>query len=297
VRLVDLAPGAGWDCGGVAEADRTVCAALLDTLRKLLPEVEAPGACTVIIESTVPRAAGFGSSAALCAALARAARAHLGAGGHGGMGRRSEASADSSAEWALAHNLEKLFHGTPSGVDTGLALREGTWAFQPRPPGLPACERLPGALPALVVAAVQRDESCGALVADLSRRRDAGDERVVRSIDALGALAGAARDALRPGASDPTVVLADLADRAMDVLRGLGLSVPAVEEMLEAGRQAGALGGKLSGAGGGGAFYLVARSTRDAQEIAHRLAEEASRRGLRMVSPPRVLTDRGRGSP
>jgi mevalonate kinase len=294
VSLVDLAPGADWDCGAVVEGDRAICAALIEALRKLMPEIQGCGACRVTVESDVPRAAGFGSSAALCAALARAARAHVLAGRLGGTG--DQGPADSDAEWALAHDLEKLFHGTPSGVDTGLALRDGTWAFRPRPPGLPTCERLPGALPPLVVAAVQRDESCGALVADLSRRRNAGDERVIRSIDTLGNLAGAARDALRPGASDPAVVLADLAERAMVVLRDLGLSVPAIDEMLDTGKQAGALGGKLSGAGGGGAFYLVARSARDARGIARRLTEEASRAGLRMASPPRVLTDRGRGS-
>jgi len=300
VRLVDLAPGAAWDCGALADEDREVCAALVGRLRALMPEMEPLGPCRVLVESEVPRAVGFGSSAALCAALVRAARAHGGARGRDPMAGGPETAADTTAEWELAHGLEKFFHGTPSGVDTGLALREGTWAFRPRPPALPACERLDGVLPVLVIGAVQRDESCGALVADLSRRRKAGDESVIRSIDALGNLAGAARDALRPRTGDAAkaaVILAELAETAMGLLRGLGLSVPALDELLEAGKRAGALGGKLSGAGGGGAFYLVARNDGEAGVVARRLAEEAARRGLRMASPPRVLTGRERGFP
>ena len=291
VHLLDRPAGAGWDLGEVPEEDRGAIATLVGRLRELMPELDRVGPCGVRIESDVPRSAGFGSSAALCAALVRAARAHAAShpSADGSSPGAPGARTDSTEDWSLAHELESLFHGTPSGIDTGLSLMEGTWAFQPRPSGLPAFERLPCPLPVLVVAAVPREESCGALVADLSRRLKAGEEDTVQSIDSLGSLAGAARDALRGQARDPAGLLAGLADQAMALLRALGLSVPGLDALLDAGKRAGALGGKLSGAGAGGAFFLVARDVRMAGEIALRVSEEASRRRIRMASPPRVL--------
>jgi mevalonate kinase len=285
---VSLVDQSGWDYGSMPKEDRDSIAAVVDRLRALMPEIETAGACSVRAESDIARAAGFGSSAALCTACARAAHAHVRQAGRLTAGAAGS-DADPLSEWRLAHQLERIFHGTPSGVDTGLSIREGTWAFQPRPPDLPAFEHLPCALPALVVAAVPRDESCAALVADLSRRLKAGDKDVIQSIDSLGSLAGAARDALRGRAADAALLLADLADRAMAILRGLGLSVPALDALLDAGKAAGALGGKLSGAGGGGAFYMVAPGVPEARHIARQILEEASRRGIRLASPPRVL--------
>lgn len=51
--------------------------------------------------------------------------------------------------------------------------------------------------------------------------------------------------------------LGQQASRAHQVLRTMGLSTPTLDQVLALGCRAGASGGKLSGAGGGGAFYLV----------------------------------------
>lgn len=292
VRLADR-PGHGghgspwhsddWDLASVAESDRETVAAVIARLGELVPGVAPAG---VQVESEVPRAAGFGSSAALCTAFARAVSARS---PRMGLPRLEE---EVDTLWRLAHELEKLFHGTPSGIDTGLSIREGTYAFHPRPGSLPAVERLPGALPALVVGAVPREGSCGALVADLSRRVRGGDAAAIRSVDALGGMAQAAAHALRPRTAGTARLLGELADRAMEVLRGLGLSVPGLDALLDVGKRAGALGGKLSGAGGGGAFYLVAPDDDAAVEIARRVGDEAAWMGIRLVSGPRVRETR-----
>ena len=59
------------------------------------------------------------------------------------------------------------------------------------------------------------------------------------------------------GAAGTAGELGRLAGEAQELLAALGVSTPALDRILEAGRAAGALGGKLSGAGGGGAFFLV----------------------------------------
>jgi galactokinase len=66
------------------------------------------------------------------------------------------------------------------------------------------------------------------------------------------------RALLASGGADP-VVLGALLDRHHEMLAaGLGLSTPGLERMLGAARDAGALGGKLNGSGGGGTVFALA---------------------------------------
>lgn len=52
--------------------------------------------------------------------------------------------------------------------------------------------------------------------------------------------------------------LGKLLDAHHDQLsRNLGISVPKIDELLRIGREAGALGGKINGSGGGGSFFLL----------------------------------------
>ena len=273
-----------WDLADIAAEDRGTVGRILTRLEKLLPELSSRGRCRVTVASDVPRGLGFGSSAALCAALARAALAHA------GELFREHAAGNPVKEWALAHDAEKLFHGTPSGIDTGLAILDGLFAFHPRPPDLPEFRPLRGSPLHLVVAAVPRSESCGALVAMLGERMKAGHQETREAIEDLGEAAAAAQKALAGPAAGGAKDIADLADTAMERLRGLGLSSPWLDRLLAAGKKAGALGGKLSGAGGGGAFFLVTRDTASAQRIASSLEEEAVRTGVTLAAPARVLT-------
>jgi len=64
-----------------------------------------------------------------------------------------------------------------------------------------------------------------------------------------------------------------LADRAQAILAGLDLSTPAVDGALDLLREAGALGGKLSGAGGGGAFFGIFQDEPAARTAAAVLSE------------------------
>ena len=79
---------------------------------------------------------------------------------------------------------------------------------------------------------------------------------------------------LRP---DGMVEIGRMADRAQQLLRSAGLSTPELDDLLSYGRAAGALGGKLSGAGGGGAFYLIYESGEKAKVGARLLGERARR--------------------
>jgi mevalonate kinase len=268
-----------WDLALVPADDRPAIGAVLARLEELLPGLASRGRCRVQVDSTVERGIGFGSSAALCGAFALAGLAHIGA----------DISQEPERAWSLAHGAEHLFHGTPSGVDTGLSLASGMFAFIPRPPRLPEREPLSGSPLSLVVAAVPRAEGCGVLVRAIGERVRSRERAACRLIDALGACAARAREALGGGGPDRVERIAGLADEAMESLRRLGLGTPWLERLIVAGRSAGALGGKLSGAGGGGAFFLVARDEQGARAIAARLLHDAEVEGIPLASPPRVV--------
>jgi mevalonate kinase len=277
VRL-DGPRAADWDLRLVPEEDRETVGRVLARVEASLPALAAAGRCTVQVQSSVPRKGGFGSSAALSGAFARAA-----------LSRAGEAADDLPRAWAIAHDAERLFHGTPSGVDTGLALLGGTCVLRPRPPGLPEHRMIPRRGIALVVGAVQRDAACAALVGGLAGRMSSGDTVVREAIGELGALADRAAAVLRAGAPDAAAVLGSLADQAMSALRGIGLSTPDLEVVLEAARRAGALGAKLSGAGGGGAFYAVARDADSAQAVGTHITSTTGAAGIQLLSGIQIL--------
>ena len=58
---------------------------------------------------------------------------------------------------------------------------------------------------------------------------------------------------------------------------------------MNAGREAGALGGKMSGAGGGGAFYLVFEDADSAAAGAEAVGREALKRGISLPWPAHAL--------
>jgi mevalonate kinase len=139
------------------------------------------------------------------------------------------------------------------------------------------------------VGAVPRDAACAALVGSLAARVKSGDRAARTSIEALGRIAADAARILLSDASAINEAFGILAGRAMDQLRAIGLSTPELDQLLEAAKAAGALGGKLSGAGAGGAFFAVARDRPTASLIVSRLESAAAAGGLALASPLRVI--------
>lgn len=205
------------------------------------PSSAAPAAHDVVIDARIPPAAGLGSSAALATAVARAAVALGGT------------PADRIREAVAA--AEVIFHGNPSGIDAaaarapavGMFTRKDGWRPIDVPP-LEICVGLSGQArdTAALVASVS------ALVRDHASAADA--------LNRLGEAAHAGEEALRAGDLGG---LGQLFDRAHAWLSNLQVSTPELDALVHAARGAGALGAKLTGAGGGGAVIALAPGRND----------------------------------
>ena len=250
-------PATEWntaDWGAYAEPVSRLLARLAELAAERQMPPPVPG--TLAAVSDIVPGGGFGSSAALCAALVNLFYADLAP----------------EAKDELAWRAEFLFHGTPSGIDTALAFRQGWWALEPGMPGqTPARPRpLPDPGIALVVGSVSRQADTKTLVASVSRRLRGGDRRVEQAVGRLGALAREAVGRIGSGAS----ALAPLVQEARGSLRSLGLETPALAAAVDAGlRCPGALAGKLSGAGGGGAFFVLFEDAASATAAIDRMAD------------------------
>lgn len=241
-----------------------------------------PGAPALIeVRSQIPIGLGFGSSAGLCAAAERALLGRA----RSAVSGKPPAGETAAAVWRGAHEREKVFHGTPSGADTGLAIHPGmgflSWAEAGR---LPSYEPLPVSDLHLVVAAVPRRGATKAQVAAIAERMRAGDSATNDALRHLGQCSRAARELLlRPRL--PAAELGAVADAAQRLLAGLGLADPLQDRLLRAGRGAGACGGKLSGAGGGGAFFLVCRGAAAAAPVLAAVRHRAAAAAHVIVDP------------
>jgi mevalonate kinase len=187
------------------------------------------------VEAEIPARAGLGSSAAFAVALARAAAS----------------DAPDDLLLAAVSEAESVFHGAPSGIDAAAALLGGIgrfrkdegWRTVPIRRRLRFCVGLSGR-PRDTRAQV---EAVGRLCARTASAR--------HLIDVLGEAAEAGVEALALGDVD---TLGRLFDVAHGALAGLRASTAELDAMVHAARAAGAIGAKLTGAGGGGAVIALA---------------------------------------
>ena len=258
--------GSPWRLEGVSARDRPRLEELLRRLEELVPALSGWGG-RVSVKSEIPRSVGFGSSGALCVAVVEALDSALG---------EEAIESDRRSKWRLAHLCEHIFHGTPSGIDTGLSLLGGLRALYPSPPGLPRSSPLRGFPFRLVVGHVPRSGDTKSLVGGIRERIRAGDKETEDQLARLGETARRAIELFEAGGSAGAVeLLGELCRRAQEDLRRLGLSTRELELLLGEGMEAGCVGGKLSGAGGGGAFFLVAPDRSSALSAADRVRAKA----------------------
>lgn len=195
----------------------------------------------VWIESKLTPAGGLGSSAAFAVALIRALTGLSG----------QQLPVERLAEIAL--DSEQIFHGRPSGVDHSAIAHGGIIRFWKGPP--PRIEPLHPKQPlSIVVGLTGQMRSTGHHVLSLAQRVATSPSEYEPLIDRLGELTiGGCTDVERGDLK----ALGDRMNEAHELLSRCGVSAPVLDAIVHAARGAGALGAKLTGAGGGGAAVAL----------------------------------------
>jgi mevalonate kinase len=209
-------------------------------VEKVLAAHKSDTGLDIEINSTVPVAAGLGSSAAVVVAVTAAVGALL------------NVKMSKEDIFRVGLEAEKLVHGTPSGVDPAIATFGGALLFQ-TDTGFKALE-VKTNIP-LVVGDTGVERSTRVQVEKVRNLMDnypqiaepmrkAAREIVLRAIDALRA--------------NDLKTLGDLMNINHALLYGVGVSDESLEWLINAAKKSGALGAKLTGAGGGGCMIALA---------------------------------------
>jgi mevalonate kinase len=154
----------------------------------------------------------------------------------------------------LVYEVEKLYHGTPSGIDnTVVVFAQPVYFIKGKP-----IQRLQVGQPfTLVIGDTGLVSPTHKAVGDLRRRWQAEPERYESYFDEIEVIARQARPAIERGLSG-IAAIGKLMDENQELLASIGVSSPELDRLIAASRQAGALGAKLSGAGWGGNMIALA---------------------------------------
>jgi hydroxymethylglutaryl-CoA reductase len=232
----------GWQLDVALDEALDAASPVGHALGRLIARLGAdPAALDVELETEIPARGGLGSSAAMAVAVARAVGARTGAG-----------PADQEAAVATS---EEVFHGRPSGVDAAAARHGGIGVFTKGEGWQPTAVRQPVKLCLGLSGQPRLTGDLVEAVGHLCRRQPSAR----RMIDELGELSRAGLEALAVGDIDG---LGRLFDLAHGILGGLRLSTLSLERLVHGARESGAIGAKLTGAGGGGAVIALAPSHR-----------------------------------
>ncbi|HTS81134.1 MAG TPA: mevalonate kinase [Myxococcaceae bacterium] len=220
---------------------------MLDAAFDAVAEATGRPPLRIALSSTLPVSMGLGSSAALAVAVSRLL-----------LGARGDRASPAKV-LALALRMEETFHGTPSGVDHTVSAHGEPLLYRRPVPGRPGRVRRVriGARATLVLGLVGPRRGTQETVAALRRRAARWPERYGRLFREMGRLAVEGTAALERGDLE---ALGDAMNVNHGLLAAVGVSSPALDVAVDVLRRAGALGAKLTGAGGdGGAVVALFR--------------------------------------
>jgi len=195
----------------------------------------------VSIHSDIPRNSGLGSSAAVFCSLA------------GGLNNFFHTVLSENQVAELTNLGDKVVHGNPSGLDASTCTFGGYISFR-REEGVKPL-RIKTEVPMLVVNTGSQKDT-GEMIGRVAERYKNDKRRVDSIFDRMEETALGGINALK---SSNLKELGENMNTAQECFRELGLSTPAVEKIIEAAMSNGALGAKITGAGGGGCVIILAK--------------------------------------
>jgi mevalonate kinase len=233
------------------EGPTTTTAAHVDVrLMQLLTLALPQTGLQVEIEGNLPLGRGLGSSAALSVALLRA------------KSEMNNSPLSNSQLQSDALDLERIFHGNPSGIDNAVAAERGVFLYTK-------------------AGGSSRIEFPDTPIVILDSMEQGNTKSMVEGVAAniavnrphLAKLGEITESAL--GYIDNASVLGELMNKAHAHLKEIGVSNAKLDELVDFSIANGAVGAKLSGAGGGGVVVALTPCGGE------RLIAEASSRGIK----------------
>ena len=213
------------------------------------------------ISSTIPVASGLGSGAAVTVALSRALSVHL-----------HYAMTDEDVS-AFTYEIEKLHHGTPSGIDNTVVTYAKPVYFTR---GQPIETFEVGQPFTIVIGDTGIRASTKESVGGVRKLWEADNARWENLFDEIADISFAARHVIREGWIK---MLGVLMDENHSYLQKLTVSSPELDNLVSVARQAGALGAKMSGGGRGGNMIALAEEG-SASLIAEALMSAGAKRTI-----------------
>ena len=229
-----------------------LAATVRNTLHAL--EVDSLSNVTILIRSSIPVASGLGSGAAVSVAIIRALAKHL------------KKDLTNEQVSALAFETEKLYHGTPSGIDNTVVTYAKPVYFVKDQPIEVFNVKYPFMI---VIGDTGIPASTKKAVRDVRIQHHKKPDRYETLFAAIGSIAKTARQLIESGMPES---LGPLMDENHAMLRSMKVSSPELDHLVEAARAGGALGAKMSGGGRGGNMIALAQAS-NAGAVARALKE------------------------
>ena len=202
---------------------------------------------SIEIESEIPVGVGLGSSASIAvstiAAILKLFQARIGR--------------ETIRE--LAYQSETMIHGAPSGIDQTIVTYGGVISYAR---GRPFTRVKPRRALSLVIGNTGKVRSTGTMVTKVQERLNKSQVCRSQIMEAATSISARATRALQ---SANLQQLGNLMNLNQNLLQMVGASTVELDSLILAARRAGALGAKLTGAGGGGCMVALAQRGKEQQ--------------------------------
>ncbi|MDQ7024792.1 MAG: mevalonate kinase [Anaerolineae bacterium] len=214
------------------------------TLKKLnLKALQAK----IIVQSNIPIASGLGSGAAISTVIIRAIC---------GLTQNNLSNQEINK---LVYEIEKIYHGTPSGIDNTVIVYEEAIYFVREQP----IQHIANEKPLILLIGNTGKASLTKIaVGDVRKLFEFKPEHIKPVIEKIGWIAQSARQAMQNGDIQR---LGQLMFDNHALLQQLTVSSPELDALVVAAKDASALGAKLSGGGRGGNMIALVTDDTKAQ--------------------------------
>ncbi len=221
------------------DSSEPLAAIVRDTLAYLNQPI--PNAC-LTVSSTIPLGRGLGSGAAISTAIARVLTQYF------------DQQISSHQVSSLVFNIEKLYHGTPSGIDNSVvAFAQPVYFVKGQPiKMMDVAQSL-----TFVIGDTGIVSPTHKVVGDLRQRWQANPSPYEDHFNDIAVLVDQAWVGIEQGVLG-IWELGTLMNKNQILLEKLEVSSPELGRLITAAREAGATGAKLSGAGWGGNMIALA---------------------------------------